>query len=80
MHIKLYIARKEKRLKQKDLADKLAIHPVTYSRKERGELDFTLTEAFILSDFFNIPIQELFNNPLSSLKEPSHYQDSKVFG
>lgn len=69
MHIKLYIARKEKRLKQKDLADKLAIHPVTYSRKERGELDFTLTEAFILSDFFNIPIQELFNNPLSSWNE-----------
>lgn len=56
----LYVARREKRLKQKDVAKLLHIHAVTYSRKERGELDFTLNEAFILSDYFNIPLDDLF--------------------
>ncbi len=60
MHHKLYIARKENKLKQADVASKLMIHSVTYSRKERGELDFTLKEAFILSELFNTTVEELF--------------------
>lgn len=56
----LYVARREKRLKQKDLAEILNIHSVTYSRKERGELEFTLNEAFILADYFKVSIEELF--------------------
>ncbi|WP_041865852.1 helix-turn-helix transcriptional regulator [Solibacillus silvestris] len=60
MHHNLYIARRENNLKQADLAKRLMIHSVTYSRKERGELDFTLKEAFALSKFFGIPVDELF--------------------
>lgn len=60
MHYNLYIARKENRMKQVDIAKKLMIHSVTYSRKERGELDFTLTEAFMLSELFGISVEGLF--------------------
>ena len=60
MHHNLYIARRENKMKQVEVAKKLMIHSVTYSRKERGELDFTLKEAFILSDLFDKPVEELF--------------------
>lgn len=36
------------------------MHSVTYSKKERGELDFTLSEAFILADFFKTTVDVLF--------------------
>ncbi|MEK4128574.1 helix-turn-helix transcriptional regulator [Solibacillus sp. FSL W8-0474] len=56
----LYVARRERRLKQGDVAKKIMVHSGSYGRKERGEQDFTLNEAFILSDYFNISIEDLF--------------------
>lgn len=56
----LYVARRERRLKQGDVAKKLMIHSGSYGRKERGEQDFLLSEAFILSDYFNTSIEDLF--------------------
>ena len=61
MHHNLYIARKENRLKQSDVAKKLHIHAVTYSKKESGKLEFTLSEAFALSELFQSPVENLFN-------------------
>lgn len=60
MHYKLYVARKENRLKQIDIARKLDIHSVTYSRKETGEKEFTLSEALSLAEMFNTTVDELF--------------------
>lgn len=60
MYHGLYVARRERRLKQKDLAKVLNIHPVTYQRKEIGETPFTLDEAFILASFFGLTVDELF--------------------
>lgn len=60
MYYALYVARKERRLKQSDVARKLNIHSVTYSRKERGELDFSLSEAFTLARMFDTTVDELF--------------------
>lgn len=60
MHHNLYIARKEKKMKQREVAKRLGIHSVTYSRKERGELDFSLKEAFALSRIFEISVEQLF--------------------
>lgn len=56
----LFVARKENKLKQRDIASLLNMHEVTYSRKERGEVDFTLNEAFILADFFKTTVDVLF--------------------
>lgn len=61
MYYKLYVARKEKNLKQKDVARIVKMHSVTYSRKEREELDFTLKEAFVLADLFETTVDELFS-------------------
>ncbi|MEG0380436.1 MAG: helix-turn-helix transcriptional regulator [Kurthia sp.] len=60
MYYNLYIARKEHRMKQAEVARKLGIHSVTYSRKERCELEFSLNEAFVLSKLFEVPVEELF--------------------
>lgn len=60
MYYKLYVARKENKLKQVDVAKKLNIHSVTYSRKETGEKEFTLTEAFKLAEMFDTTVDELF--------------------
>lgn len=61
MHHLLYIARREKRLKQTEVARKLNMHSATYSKKERNELDFTLREAFILAELFETTVDELFS-------------------
>lgn len=58
--VNLYVARKEKQLKQTEVARLINIHSTTYSKKERGELDFTLSEAFILADFFETTVDSLF--------------------
>lgn len=65
----LYVARKENNLKQRDIARLLNMHEVTYSRKERGELDFTLSEAFILADYFNTTVDVLFADRKQPLKK-----------
>lgn len=56
---KLYIARKENRLKQKDLAKKINVSEQTYSRKEKGK-DFTQTEMIMLAKIFNCTLNDLF--------------------
>lgn len=60
MHKNLYIARRENRLKQTDMAKKLKITNVTYSKKENGKAEFTLSEAFLLADYFGMTVDELF--------------------
>lgn len=45
MNLKLLrIARLEKELSQKQLANIIGVYELTYSRKERGEREFTRTE------------------------------------
>lgn len=45
MNLKLLrITRLEKELSQKQLANLIGVHELTYSRKERGEREFTRTE------------------------------------
>lgn len=60
MHYHLYVARRERRLKQKHVADFLKIHSATYNRKENGVAEFTLSEAFALAGYFGSTVDELF--------------------
>ena len=60
MHYRLYVARRERRLKQKHVADHLQIHSATYNRKENGVAEFTLSEAFALANYFGSTVDELF--------------------
>ncbi|WP_277680351.1 helix-turn-helix transcriptional regulator [Gracilibacillus dipsosauri] len=59
-NIKLYVARRERNMYQKDVAKKIGLHPQTYHEKECGKKDFTLTEAKMLAQIFNCTLNDLF--------------------
>lgn len=59
-NIKLYIARRERKVQQKELAQLLHIHWTSYSRKERGVQEFTIAEAKKLAKFFGCTLNDLF--------------------
>lgn len=61
----LYIARREKGDTQKAIAKKLSISPQRYQLKESGRAYFTLPEAQILSEVYEMPIDELFSNQIT---------------
>lgn len=52
--------RKEHKLFQKDLGKILKISTDSYGAKERGKMQFTMDEMFELSNFFGIPINQIF--------------------
>lgn len=52
--------RKSKGLKQEDIAKIIGTSMVNYSKKENGIVRFSLIEAKLLSDFFSLPIEEIF--------------------
>ena len=64
MLYKLYVMRKEAKLEQKDVAQEIGMHAVTYGRKERGVNEFTLTEALKLARLFDTSVDVLFGELL----------------
>lgn len=60
MRKQIYVARREMRLNQKDVAEVLKIHPSSYRLKENGIRDFTSTEAFSLKELFGQSLDSLF--------------------
>ncbi|MGX4281962.1 helix-turn-helix domain-containing protein [Bacillus velezensis] len=60
MYLNLFIARKENRKSQNDIAQYLNITKQTYCRKEKGMADFTITEGRKLADYFGRSLDELF--------------------
>lgn len=62
MNHKLYVARSERGLKQKEVATKIGIHAVTYQCKESGKKDFTLSEAKSLCKLFDCTLNDLFGD------------------
>ncbi|WP_431031719.1 helix-turn-helix transcriptional regulator [Streptococcus anginosus] len=60
MQIKLYELRKNAGLNQIDLAKKLGISVTQYGKKERGQQEFTQDEMFLLSQFFEKSISDIF--------------------
>lgn len=60
MNEPLYVARREHKLKQSDLAKKLHISKQTYYRKENGITEFTQKEMLKLAKIFNCTLDDLF--------------------
>ncbi|WP_434795980.1 helix-turn-helix transcriptional regulator [Staphylococcus equorum] len=66
----LVIKRKEMKISQIAMSEKLGLTRVGYSLKERGIQRFSLEEAKILSDFFGMSIEDLMFGCLDNfLKE-----------
>ncbi len=60
MQSKLLVLRKEEALSQSDMARILKISLTSYGEKERGQKEFTQDEMFLLSEYFDKPIDEIF--------------------
>ena len=60
MNKNLFIARKERRMLQKDVGKVVNMHKNTYHLKESGKRDFTLKEAQKLARYFKTTVDELF--------------------
>ncbi|RSJ23183.1 helix-turn-helix protein [Streptococcus intermedius] len=69
MQIKLYELRKKAGLNQADLAKKIGISVNQYGKKERGQQEFTQDEMFLLSNFFNKSISDIFSPRKSPKRE-----------
>ena len=65
MNHKLYIARRENKLYQKEVAKRIGMHEQTYARKERGELEFTIREGAMLAKIFNCSLNDLFGEEVN---------------
>ena len=61
----LYITRKEKGDTQRKVAQKLGISPQRYQLKESGKADFRLEECKILSEMYQMPIDQLFSHKIT---------------
>jgi putative transcriptional regulator len=56
----LYGLRKEKKLSQKEMAERLDLSVASYRARETGVTDFKLSEMVVLSKFFGKTMEDIF--------------------
>lgn len=61
----LKFVRQQKGISQQELADKLKLDRSTISRWENDEMDITVGNAILISDYFNIPLEEFTSKDLT---------------
>ncbi len=61
MNQSLYVARRENRLRQKDVAKRIGMCEKSYQLKESGKREFTIPEGIKLAMLFERTLDELFN-------------------
>ena len=52
--------RKEKKISQVKMADFLNVDVTTYHNKETNKTKFNADEMFLISNLFNLPIEDIF--------------------
>lgn len=52
-------------MKQREIAEILNINCATYSLKENGKADFSLSEALKLANLFNCTLNDLFQKEVA---------------
>lgn len=55
----IHTTRREKKIKMQDIAFELGISRFAYSRRERGESEFTLSDLRIISDMLDLELRFL---------------------
>lgn len=58
----VYLRRIVKKIPASEMAKALGISRETYLRSERGEREFTLSEAIKIANILDVPITEVFPN------------------
>lgn len=62
----LKFLRQNKNMSQQGLAEKLNVDRSTVSRWENDEMDITVGNAILISNFFNVPLEKFTNVDLSN--------------
>ena len=65
-NIGVYIKRKESKLLQREVAEKIGISNQSYYLKETGKRDFTIPEAKRLAILYNCKLDDLFGRELNA--------------
>lgn len=52
--------REQNNIKQEEIASILGISSANYSKKEAGSIRFSLIEARIIAQYFNLQIEDIF--------------------
>ena len=60
MQEKLLILRRRHGFTQQQMSEKLGMSVTSYAKKERGEVEFTADEMFLVKDIFNKSLEEIF--------------------
>jgi len=60
LHEKIKTIREDKKLSQSFIAFELGLDQSQYSRREKGEIDFTSKEILVLSEKLDTPVSKLF--------------------
>lgn len=60
---RLAAIRRAKNISQREIADLIGVATETYNNKELGKTQFKASEMFIIADFFNKKIEEIFLPP-----------------
>ena len=61
----LKFIRQEKGISQQELANKIGTDRSTISRWENDEMDITISNALLIANFFNIPMEDLTGKDLT---------------
>lgn len=60
MQWELIKLRKNYKLSQEKMSKVLDMSLVSYGKKERGDIQFTSDEMFLLKEYFTLPIEQIF--------------------
>ena len=72
--------RQKKGIKAKEISQKLGLKTEgAYYKKETGSVPFTLEEGKIISNMFNIPIEEIFFENELSCKDKKRWEDERIW-
>lgn len=72
---KLASIRRSKNISQRELAEVVGITTETYNNKELGKTQFKASEMFIIADFFDKTIDEIFLPPNFMIHEVKEKQE-----
>lgn len=67
-HEKLISLRKERKISQEEMADKLAMEQTTYSRKERGKSPITKEEWIKIANLLEVDLNDLKDEQATTYK------------
>lgn len=60
MQDNLILLRKNNNITQKKLANLIGISEVQYGKKEKGIAEFTQDEMFVIADYFELKVDDIF--------------------